>query len=127
MTSINNGHFIFIDMSKEITTESGLKYTITKHGKGERPVKGNRVRVHYTGKLPNGQLFDTSRKGKAFTFSLGLGEVIEGWEEGIALLRVGDEATFTIPADLAYGDDGAGPLIKARATIIFDVELMGFR
>ena len=114
-------------MSKEITTESGLKYIITKHGKGERPVKGSRVRVHYTGKLPNGQLFDTSRKGKAFAFNLGLGEVIEGWEEGIALLRVGDEATFIVPANLAYGDEGAGPLIKAGATIIFDVELMGFR
>ena len=114
-------------MGKEITTVSGLKYTITKHGKGDRPVKGNRVRVHYTGKLPNGQVFDTSRKGKAFTFNLGLGEVIEGWEEGIALLKTGDEATFTIPADLAYGDEGAGPLIKAGATIIFDVELMGFR
>jgi FKBP-type peptidyl-prolyl cis-trans isomerase len=114
-------------MSKEITTESGLKYTITKHGKGDRPVKGSRVRVHYTGKLPDGQLFDTSRNGKPFAFSLGLGEVIEGWEEGIALLRVGDLATFTIPADLAYGDDGAGQLIKSGATLIFDVELIGFR
>lgn len=114
-------------MSKEITTASGLKYTITKHGKGEQPVKGSYVSVHYVGKLLDGQIFDTSRKGRAFSFHLGLGEVIEGWEEGIALLRVGDEATFTIPADLAYGDDGAGPLIKAGATIIFDVELMGFR
>ena len=114
-------------MSKEITTASGLIYIITKHGKGDKPVKGSRVRVHYTGKLPDGQVFDTSRKGKPFAFCLGLGEVIEGWDEGIALLKVGDEATFTIPADLAYGDDGAGPLIKAGATLIFDVELMGFR
>lgn len=114
-------------MAKEITTASGLKYSITKHGKGERPVKGNKVSVHYVGRLPDGQIFDTSRKGKSFTFCLGLGEVIEGWDEGIALLKVGDEATFTIPSDLAYGDDGAGPLIKAGATLIFDVELMWFR
>ena len=111
-------------MSKEITTESGLKYTITKHGKGEQPVKGSHVGVHYVGKLSDGQIFDTSRKGKPFYFYLGLGEVIEGWDEGISLLRVGDEATFTIPADLAYGDEGAGPLIKAGTTLIFDVELM---
>ena len=114
-------------MSKEITTASGLKYAITKHGKGAQPVKGSYVSVHYVGKLPDGQIFDTSRKGRPFSFYLGLGEVIEGWDEGIALLRVGDEATFTIPANLAYGDDGAGPLIKAGATLIFDVELMGVR
>lgn len=112
-------------MAKEITTASGLKYTITKHGKGARPVKGNKVSVHYVGKLTDGQIFDTSRKGRPFSFYLGLGEVIDGWDEGIALLNVGDEAIFTIPADLAYGDEGAGPLIKAGATLIFEVELMG--
>lgn len=114
-------------MSTEITTPSGLKYIITKNGNGERPTKGNRVRVHYTGKLLNGQVFDSSVNRKPFDFHLGLGEVIEGWDEGITLLKVGDCATFTIPAELAYGDDGAGPLIKAGTTLVFDVELMSFK
>ncbi|MBL4669441.1 MAG: FKBP-type peptidyl-prolyl cis-trans isomerase [Flavobacteriales bacterium] len=114
-------------MSKEIITASGLKYILTKHGKGEQPTKGSYVSVHYVGKLLDGQIFDTSRKGKPFSFHLGLGEVIEGWDEGIALLKVGDEATFTIPANLAYGDEGAGPLIKAGTTLVFEVELMGIK
>jgi len=114
-------------MSKEITTESGLKYTITKHGKGETPVRGNRVRVHYTGKLLDGHVFDSSINRKPFDFVLGVGEVIGGWDEGIALLKVGDQATFTIPSHLAYGEHGAGPLIKANTTLIFDVELMGIK
>jgi peptidyl-prolyl cis-trans isomerase A (cyclophilin A) len=114
-------------MAKEITTASGLKYTITKHGKGVTPVKGNRVKVHYTGKLLDGQIFDSSIKRQPFAFNIGLGEVIEGWEEGIMLLKVGDKATFTIPGNLAYGDEGAGPLIKANATLVFDVELMSIK
>lgn len=114
-------------MSKEITTSSGLKYTITKHGKGEKPTNGKRVRVHYTGKLLNGQVFDSSRKGRPFDFTLGKGEVIAGWDEGIALLKVGDCATLTIPSELAYGESGAGPLIKPNTTLIFDVELMGVK
>ena len=114
-------------MSKEITTESGLKYTITKHGKGVNPVKGNRVKVHYTGKLLDGQVFDSSINKQPFAFNIGLGEVIEGWEEGIMLLKIGDQATFTIPGDLAYGDEGAGPLIKANTTLVFEVELMSIK
>lgn len=114
-------------MSKEITTDSGLKYTITKHGNGEKPAIGKRVRVHYTGKLLNGQVFDSSRKGKAFDFMLGKGEVIAGWDEGIALLKVGDCATFIIPSELAYGKSGAGPLIKPNTDLVFDVELMSFK
>ena len=118
----------FCFMGKEITTASGLKYTITKHGKGAvNPVKGNRVKVHYTGKLLDGQLFDSSINRQPFAFIIGLGEVIEGWEEGIMLLKVGDQATFTIPGDLAYGEDGAGPLIKANATLIFEVELISIK
>lgn len=114
-------------MSKEITTESGLKYTITKHGTGEKPTNGKRVRVHYTGKLLNGQVFDSSLNRKPIDFILGKGEVIEGWDEGIALLKVGDCATFVIPAALAYGNSGAGPLIKPNTDLIFDVELMGVK
>jgi peptidyl-prolyl cis-trans isomerase A (cyclophilin A) len=114
-------------MSKEITTASGLKYTITKHGTGEKPTRGSKVRVHYAGKLLDGQVFDSSGNGQPFNFVLGVGEVIAGWDEGIALLKVGDQATFTIPSDLAYGDQGAGPLIKANTTLVFDVELMNFK
>ncbi len=114
-------------MSKEITTTSGLKYTITKHGKGESPKQGSKVRVHYIGKLLNGQVFDSSLKRKPFDFKLGKGQVIDGWDEGIALLKVGDKATFTIPAELAYGEEGAGPLIGANTTLVFDVELMSFK
>lgn len=114
-------------MSKEITTASGLKYTIIQHGKGLTPKRGDKVRVHYTGKLLDGQLFDSSINRQPFDFVLGVGEVIAGWDEGIALLKVGDKATFTIPSELAYGDAGAGPLIKAGTTLVFDVELMSFK
>lgn len=111
-------------MTKEIKTASGLKYTIISHGKGEIPVKGDSVKVHYVGKLLNGQLFDSSINKKPFKFTLGVGEVIKGWDEGIALLRVGDKAIFIIPPTLAYGDEGAGPLITPNTTLVFEVELM---
>ena len=114
-------------MSKEITTDSGLKYTITKHGKGDMPTRGNNVRVHYTGKLLNGQVFDSSINRQPFDFVLGVGQVIAGWDEGIALLKVGDCATFTIPSHLAYGEHGAGPLIGPNTDLIFEVELMSFK
>jgi len=114
-------------MGKETITASGLKYTITKHGTGETPNRGNKVRVHYTGKLLNGQVFDSSRNRQPFDFVLGVGEVIAGWDEGIGLLKVGDCATFIIPSELAYGEQGAGPLIKANTTLVFEVELMGFK
>ena len=114
-------------MSKEITTESGLKYIVTKHGNGETPTRGKSVRVHYTGKLLSGQVFDSSGNGRPFDFVLGVGQVIAGWDEGIALLKVGDCATFTIPSQLAYGEHGAGPLIGPNTDLVFDVELMSFK
>ncbi len=114
-------------MAKEITTESGLKYTITKHGKGSIPEKGNIVKVHYVGKLLNGQLFDSSINRNPLVFNLGNGEVIAGWDEGVALLRVGDKATFIIPPHLAFGNEGAGALIGPDTTLVFEVELMSFK
>ncbi len=114
-------------MSKEITTASGLKYTITKHGSGEKPTMGKKVRVHYIGKLLNGQVFDSSINRQPFDFVLGVGQVIAGWDEGIALLKVGDCAKFTIPSHLAYGEHGAGPLIGPNTELIFEVELMSFK
>ena len=114
-------------MSKEIITESGLKYTITKNGKGESPIRGSRVRVHYIGKLLNGQLFDSSLNQKPFKFTLGVGEVIAGWDEGITLLKVGDKATFIIPPHLAYGDEEIDALIKPNTTLVFEIKLLSFK
>lgn len=114
-------------MAKEITTASGLKYTITKNGKGERPTRGSRVKVHYIGKLLNGQLFDSSINQKPFKFTLGIGEVIEGWDEGISLLKIGDTATFIIPPHLAYGDENVDALIGPNTTLVFDIELISFK
>ena len=112
-------------MEKEITTESGLKYTLTAKGNGAKPAKGDAVIVHYTGKLTNGTVFDSSlERAQPFSFKIGVGQVIRGWDEGVALLNVGDKATFTIPAELAYGSQGAGGVIGPDETLIFDVELL---
>jgi peptidylprolyl isomerase len=111
---------------KMITTKSGLQYVITQEGSGETPKKGDEVTVHYTGKFANGQIFDSSvNRNEPFTFSLGIGEVIPGWDEGIALLNKGAKATFRIPPQLAYGSQPNGP-IPANSTLIFDVELVDF-
>jgi len=107
-----------------VTTDSGLKYKITKKGKGIQPKPGDRVQVHYTGKLQNGIVFDSSiSRRKPFEFELGAGRVIKGWEEGIALLHEGDKATLIIPPELGYGSKKVGK-IPANSTIIFDVELV---
>ena len=106
-------------------TESGLRYKFIQRGEGKKAEKGKIVSVHYSGKLENGKEFDSSYpRKKPIEFPLGQGNVIEGWDEGIALLRVGDKARFVIPSDLAYGSRGAGGAIPPNATLIFDVELM---
>lgn len=111
-------------LNKEFKTESGLKYVITKEGEGRRPVPGETVIVHYTGKLTNDTIFDSSvKRNQPFKFKLGVGQVIKGWDEGIALLNVGEKATFTIPADLGYGARANGA-IPANSILIFDVELL---
>ena len=108
-----------------ITTTSGMQYVITEKGNGQRPQSGDKVVVHYTGKLTDGSVFDSSvEKGKPFSFTLGAGQVIKGWDEGIALLQIGDKATFTIPPELGYGKKGSPPVIPRNATLIFDVELI---
>lgn len=112
-----------------IATESGLQYEITEKGTGEQPQAGDKVTVHYTGFLSDSAKtkFDSSvDKGQPFTFILGKGQVIPGWDEGIALLNVGDKAILTIPSDLAYGERGAGGVIPPNSDLIFDVELMSF-
>ncbi len=95
-------------------------------GNGAPAEVGKMVSVHYTGTLENGTKFDSSRdRGQPFQFPLGAGHVIEGWDKGIAQLRVGDKAKLTIPAHMGYGARGAGGLIPPNAILIFDVELVG--
>lgn len=107
-------------------TASGLRYKMIQEGKGEQAVQGRKVSVHYEGSLLTGQVFDSSyKRSEPIDFQLGVGQVIPGWDEGIALLKVGDKARFVIPSDLAYGAAGAGGVIPPDATLIFDVELMG--
>ena len=106
-------------------TESGLRYKILQKGNGTQAQKGKTVSVHYKGMLLDGTTFDSSYTRKEpIEFTLGVGQVIAGWDEGIQLLKVGDKARFVIPSDLAYGSRGAGGVIPPNATLIFDVELM---
>jgi FKBP-type peptidyl-prolyl cis-trans isomerase len=108
-------------------TPSGLIYVITHHGEGPQPKTGDTVIVNYTGLLTNGMKFDSSLdRGRPFSFELGAGRVIKGWDEGIAKLHVGDQATLIIPSDLGYGARGSGPIPK-DSTLIFIVELMGIQ
>lgn len=113
------------EASKTQKTESGLEYIIIKEGTGAKPKKGDKVKVHYTGKLPDGTVFDSSRtRGNPIEFTLGVGQVIKGWDEGIALLKEGSQAKLTIPPALAYGARGVPPRIPPNATLIFEVELV---
>ncbi len=106
-------------------TDSGLRYQIIQKGNGKQAEKGKGVSVHYKGMLTDGTVFDSSYQRKQpIDFTLGVGQVIRGWDEGIQLLKVGDKARFVIPSDLAYGSQGAGGVIPPNAILIFDVELM---
>jgi len=106
-------------------TESGLRYKMIQKGSGKKAEAGKTVSVHYEGSLENGKVFDSSYpRKKPIEFRLGQGQVIEGWDEGIALLQVGDKARFVIPSYLGYGASGAGGAIPPNATLVFDVELM---
>lgn len=108
-------------------TETGLGIKILKEGTGELPEIGKKVLVHYTGFLENGQKFDSSvDRGQPFSFLLGQAQVIKGWDEGIAKLKIGTKAVLKIPASLGYGSRGAGNgLIPPNATLYFEVELLG--
>lgn len=106
-------------------TPSGLRYKILQTSTGKSPAKGAKVSVHYKGQLLDGTVFDSSYKRKQpIDFSVGVGQVIKGWDEGIMLLKVGEKARLVIPSDLAYGASGAGGVIPPHATLIFDVELV---
>ena len=117
---------IFSQSGDTITTSSGLKYIIQKNGKGKKAENGKTVEVHYTGWLLDGKKFDSSRdRNETFEFTLGANQVIKGWDEGLALMRIGDKFRLIIPPELGYGDKGAGEVIPPDATLIFDVELIG--
>lgn len=122
------------------TTPSGLKYVITKTSLKPKPLTGDTVMVNYTGKLLNGQVFDSSieavakqagldQQGRTYEpikFPVGTSQVIKGWDEGLLLLHEGEKATFIIPSALAYGNEGSGPIPPA-STLVFDVELVGVK
>ena len=107
------------------TTDSGLKYFDVTEGDGASPETGQTVIVHYTGWLEDGTKFDSSvDRGQPFTFVLGTGGVIAGWDEGVATMKIGGKRQLMVPAALAYGENGSPPVIPAGATLIFDVELI---
>jgi peptidylprolyl isomerase len=117
-----------MDLENAVTTPSGLKYVDLTQGEGETPTTGQTVTVHYTGTLENGKKFDSSRdRGQPFSFKIGVGQVIQGWDEGVGSMKVGGRRTLIIPSELGYGSRGAGGVIPPNATLIFDVELLGVK
>ncbi|MFZ1735990.1 MAG: FKBP-type peptidyl-prolyl cis-trans isomerase [Candidatus Moraniibacteriota bacterium] len=113
--------------AKDVVSE--LKIETTQEGTGERAVKsGDTISVHYTGRLTDGTKFDSSvDRGTPFTFTIGAGQVIKGWDEGLLGMKVGEKRTLTIPADKGYGATGAGGVIPPNATLVFETELVSIQ
>ena len=113
-----------VDLSKLQKTETGVLYQDVTVGTGAEAKYNTRVTVHYTGWLPNGKQFDSSRNGTPFQFTIGAKEVIRGWDEGVPGMKVGGRRKLVLPADLGYGRDGAPPDIPPNSVLVFDVELL---
>jgi peptidylprolyl isomerase len=121
-----------IDPAKMTKTDSGLRYQDLTAGNGEMPRRGQTCVMHYTGWLwedgKKGKKFDSSRdRGAPFSFAIGVGQVIPGWDEGVATMKVGGKRLLLIPPALGYGERGAGGVIPPNATLLFDVELLGVK
>ena len=114
--------------SNKGVTDTGMKYEILKEGTGASPKRGDSVTVQYTGWLEDGTKFDSSvDRNEPFTFKLGVGQVIQGWDDGVATMKVGGKTKFFVPPELGYGKRGAGGIIPPNATLIFEVELLAIR
>ena len=114
------------------TTSTGLQFEDTREGQGGSPTKGQTCEMHYTGWLwldgKKGEKFDSSvDRGRPFTFPIGAGRVIKGWDEGVATMKIGGARTLLIPPGLGYGANGAGGVIPPNATLLFEVELLGVK
>ena len=113
------------EAKKTVTNASGLKYVDVVVGKGASPAAGKTVKVHYTGTLEDGKKFDSSvDRNEPFSFTIGVGQVIKGWDEGVMTMKVGGKRKLIIPSKLGYGAQGAGGAIPPNATLLFDVELL---
>lgn len=109
------------------STDSGMTYVVLKEGSGPKPQKGTMIQAHYTGKFMDGKVFDSSmRRGKPFSFNVGNGRVIKGWDEALLDMRKGEKRLLVVPSHLAYGDRGYPPVIPPKTTLVFEVELVGF-
>jgi FKBP-type peptidyl-prolyl cis-trans isomerase FkpA len=114
-----------VDTTRMTKSPAGLWYSDVQVGTGAEAVPGRAVKVHYTGWLPNGTKFDSSRDhGEPFQFTLGAGQVIRGWDEGVKGMKVGGRRKLVLPPELAYGEAGAPPTIPPGATLVFDVEVL---
>ena len=115
-----------VDTTTMTRAPAGFWYADVVTGQGEEAQPGRTARVHYTGWLPNGKKFDSSRdRGEPFAFTLGAGQVISGWDEGVKGMRVGGRRKLVLPPSMAYGAEGAPPDIPPGSTLVFDVELLG--
>lgn len=119
-----------VKVGEEVTSDSGLKYVVTKAGTGAKPNPGDFVKAHYTGWLngfgEDGVVFDSSRdRGKPFSFRVGKGQVIKAWDEALLNMKIGERRRITVPPELGYGSRGAGNVIPPNSTLYFDVELLG--